>query len=586
MKAASLAHFVRRRGRAGFVVALVAAVAALCWWMGLFEPEPSYQGQTATVWLESVHNGRSWEGVTAATAAFRAMGPKGVRFLARTLEKRPVQLPASVEELIAKLGLPEWADPAQRIEYHAAHLGYRQEAAAGILHRLGNDAAPAIPILVRLFRHSKADESGGFADFMAPWADKLVFMVPELIRYLGQNKPGDIRTIEDIKLLAAIGPKAKDALPVLLKKSQSADPLAASAAAVALWNIARETNELSRILSNSLRSHDLSAQIVLRELERAAPLPKPLGPLLEKALRHPVPSVRRAAESLLDRVAPERLRQLEAELNRHQDELLQDHLKLLQSTNRLDCYNAARALQFFGPQAAAAAPRLVEILGSPAQPIDLQMDTVGDKLAAFWTLRSLGSNASVVTPALLGLLRSKKVPALEICDILGEIGPNAAEAIPTLRALLATNYDQASRWQIVPQVAQALALINPHDSNAIAVLREDQTLKHGGQALPRISSYGRERYFSATITQWKLGLETNLPMDELMDELIARADAWAFDRLGDIGPAAKKALPVIESKLKRRPWPLDAVLAIRQIAPEEAKRLGLPGLFIICPDKY
>jgi hypothetical protein len=84
------------------------------------------------------------------------------------------------------------------------------------------------------------------------------------------------------------------------------------------------------------------------------------------------------------------------------------------------------------------------------------------------------------------------------------------------------------------------------------------------------------------ITLWKLGLETNLPVDEL----IAEADDWAFDRLGDIGPAAKKALPLIGKNLKQRPAPIDAALALCQIDPEEAGRPGLPGLWVFCPDKY
>lgn len=588
MKAASLANFARRRGLMGLAVVLVVGAAALCWWLGLFEREPSYQGQTAADWLESIQNGGSW---SAATAAFRAMGPKGVRFLARTLEKKPFLLPQSVEQLIDKLHLPEWADPTRRIGYNAAHLSYRQEAARGILGGFGSDA-PALPILVRMFRHGDGEEVEGSAELMAPMADKLEFMVPELIEYLDQNKPDDLRTFSDIRLLSAIGPKAKDATPVLLKIAQAGYPSTAPQAAVALWNIARETNELIRTFSICLQSHGDSVDFVLFEVEKAVPLPKPLAPLLEQALRHPQPSVRRAAESLLYRIDPGRLRQIEDELNRRQEQILQDHLKLLQSSNVLDRINAERALQFFGPMAVAAAPRLVEIMGLP-------MNGANDKLSASRALKSLGSNASMVTPALVELLRSNQFAASEICEILGEIGPGAAEAIPTLQALLATNHvmvpnqyrggsfgsPQAFHEEIVPrlQVAQALALIDPHQSNAIAILREAQaTNRRPVRGVNFAGIMGGETRIPATITLWKLGLETNLPLDEL----IARGDGWAFDTLADIGPAAKKALPMIEKQLKNKPLRIDAALAIPKIDPEEAKRLGLPGLFIICPDKY
>jgi HEAT repeat protein len=275
---------------------------------------------------------------------------------------------------------------------------------------------------------------------------------------------------------------------------------------------------------------------------------------------------------------------------------LQDHLKLLQSTNALDRWNAARALQFFGPKAAVAAPRLVEILGLPQPPSDLGPDSVADKPAALSTLKFLGANAAVVTPELVALLHTNQfVP--QICDVLANIGPGAAEAIPALQGLLATNYiwvtngsiggfgPKAFRQEIVPrwQVAQALASINPHDSNAIAILREVQHAQHARRHLWARTDVGIEAQtrLPITITLWKLGLETNLPLDEMIAE-----EFLAFDRLGDIGPAAKKALPAIEKNLKDRNLSFGAALAICRIDPEEANRLGLPGLFIICPDKY
>jgi hypothetical protein len=75
-----------------------------------------------------------------------------------------------------------------------------------------------------------------------------------------------------------------------------------------------------------------------------------------------------------------------------------------------------------------------------------------------------------------------------------------------------------------------------------------------------------------------------------LDELIAQAPGylhgWGMDLLGEIGPAAKSALPTLERQLEFDPFDCDAALAILQIDPDEAKRLGLPGLFIICPDRY
>ena len=217
-----------------------------------------------------------------------------------------------------------------------------------------------------------------------------------------------------------------------------------------------------------------------------------------------------------------------------------------------------------------------------------------------------------MTPELVALLHRRQfVP--QICDILANLGPGASAAIPTLQVLLATNYvmvpntyagrfePQAVRQEIVPRwkVAQALASIAPHDSNVIAILREAEASsaladprERNAIAINREAQaatarwLNRETRIPAAITLWQLGLETNPPLDELIAEAEEPNGGWAVDRLGDIGPAAKKALPVLEEKLKQRFFSLGAALAILKIAPEDANRLGLPGLFIICPDKY
>jgi hypothetical protein len=511
------------------------------------------------------------------------MGPKGVRFLARTLEKKPVQMPASVERFINSLELPEWANPTWRMDYNAAHLGYRQEAAANILQRLGSDAAPAIPTLVRMFRHRKANESNGFAYLMAPMADKLEFMVPELIKDLDQNKPGNIRPIEDIKLLAAIGPKAEDAIPVLSKIAQSGNGWVELPAAVALWNIARETNELIRCISNTLRGRGDLTFSALPELRDCVPPPQPMIPLLENALRHPMPRVRQDAASLIEKIDPDRLRRIAEELNRHQAELFQEHLKLLESSNDLDRLTAIEAIQFMGPQAISAVSRLAQII-CRQQRSPLMANTFVasglDVFGAFRALREIGHGGAAATPILIGLLQTNTDLAPSVFDTLSSFGVDAAAAIPAVRAFMATNTGPA-RFQ----AALALAAIDPGDTNAVAIIRELTTSQPhywGGRIVP---SDPTTRLF-ASVSLWKLGLETNPPVDELIAHATNYNGGWAINLLGDIGPSARKALPFLEQKLDPLIPSLDIALAIRKIDPEEAKRLGLPGLLIICPDKY
>jgi HEAT repeat protein len=548
----------------GLAAALVAAVAALCWWTGVFEREPSYQGKSATQWLESTEDSGDW---AAATAAFRSMGPKGVRFLARTLEAKPVELPGSIKRFINSLDLPDWANPARRIESRTVPLYRHQQGAVGILPLLGRDAEPALPALVRLFWRSDLRQSEGVVDLMVPMADKLGFMVPELIKDLRQNYPKN-GTLADIRLLAAIGPKAKDAVPVLSKIAQSGDRWA-EPAAVALWNVARETNELMQCISDRLRGSGDVTYNALSELRNCVPPPQPMIPLLESALRHPMPRVRQDAASLLEKIDPERLRRIAEELNSHQAELFQEHLKLLESSNYLDRFNAIESIQFMGPQATSAVPRLAQIifLGKPM-------------FVAIRALREIGHGASSVTPVLIGLFQTNTYLAPSVFETLSSFGADAAAAIPALRAFIATNAGPA-RFQAV----LALAAIDPGDTNAVAILREPSTSRPHyweGQIMP-IDPMTR---LSASVSLWKLGLETNPPVDELVAHATNYNGGWALDLLGDIGPPARRALPSLEQNLDPLNPRLDIAIAIRKIDPEEAKRLGLPGLLIICPDKY
>ena len=71
--------------------------------------------------------------------------------------------------------------------------------------------------------------------------------------------------------------------------------------------------------------------------------------------------------------------------------------------------------------------------------------------------------------------------------------------------------------------------------------------------------------------------------------LVAEAGAlfwWAVGLLGEIGPPARKALPLLEQDFDPLNPAPNVARAIYEIDPDEATRLGLPGLLIICPDRY
>ena len=90
----------------------------------------------------------------------------------------------------------------------------------------------------------------------------------------------------------------------------------------------------------------------------------------------------------------------------------------------------------------------------------------------------------------------------------------------------------------------------------------------------------------ARVALCRLGHEHEWPIPALMAE-VENVGIWAIDVLGEIGPPAREALPLLSQKLKRKSGAaFQATIAIQKIDPQEAKQLGLPGLLIACPDTY
>jgi hypothetical protein len=540
-------------------VAVLAVVLATVAWECRNQFWPRYQGHSASWWLDK---SGEYDAYAPSVEAFRAMGAPAVRYLGRTVATRNI--------------------------FQRKAVAIRQGAAVCVLQQLGTNVVPALPDLLRLFRRT-----GWVTDPITRCpSENLQFLTPELIAdvkvQLAQDRPW--RLEGDIRLLDAIGPSAKSAMPALWAVVEKGESRYSSDAAIALWHIGRDTNALCQCLSKCLSNHQLPnwSFYLLGRIKGLRSAPPSIVPLLEQALRHPQPGIRSAAAAVLQKMAPDELRRIEDDLNRRQDELLQANISLLQSTNAWDCANAARALEFFGPRAVAAAPRLVEIL--KAEP-----GWGMDKSTAARALKLLGSNAGVVTPGLIDLLQSNSING-QVCEILANFGPPASAAVPKLQALLATNFvmkpfpdepGRKYRQEIIRRlpVARALASINPHDTNAIAFLREAVTAKRGPNRLRRMEEDPLQT-LSAAVTLWKLGLETNSPLDKVIANVEGDKAERASDLLGEIGPAAKPALPALEKRLKANPFDRHAALAIVQIDPQEANRIGLPGLFILCPDRY
>lgn len=91
----------------------------------------------------------------------------------------------------------------------------------------------------------------------------------------------------------------------------------------------------------------------------------------------------------------------------------------------------------------------------------------------------------------------------------------------------------------------------------------------------------------AQIALWRLGLEKELPLNEMLQTLnkhyLFESD---IELVGDVGPAAKEAVPLLEIIIRTNQtnvYRRKAAIALRKIDPVRADELRLPGLLLL-PD--
>jgi len=153
--------------------------------------------------------------------------------------------------------------------------------------------------------------------------------------------------------------------------------------------------------------------------------------------------------------------------------------------------------------------------------------------------------------------------------------------------------------------ATALARIAPQKaSNAVAVLKglqHDPELArvwssdgHGGAIMTDKKDYQNPQSvlfrLSASVPLWELQIESEPPVTSILEEMnkIGRSDDVSgipyIELLGEIGPPARSALPVLKTFLQPQRWVRlrrTVAIAIRKIDPEEYARLGLPGTLVL-----
>jgi HEAT repeat protein len=564
-----------------------------------FAAEPTYQGKTASFWLEC-----GGTNTAASVAAFKAMGTNAVPLLIETLERKPSKLGELVDKQIADYNLkhPGGVPNQFRSALPSAYrVGERRELAVFFLGQLGPAAEAAIPVLFRIY----TDTNEGWrienevSQALGAMGEKGVVLLPHYFAWLTNADP-KIQVI-GAGFLGSIGPKARGTVPELLKVVDGTNRNAANAAALALWSIDRQTNVALRVHTRQLQqTNHTSRQLAISYLGEMGPAAAEAAPQLEPFLRDPDSVIREQAEKALGAIDPRFLESSQQRLNASNDGNLERIVRMLREGDFREKYQALGLVGLYGPAARSAVPALIDALDgfSPTNAGVLGWTAkMNSQHEAAEALAEIGPDAAAARPALMARVRIGASFHSSFCKALGRIGPPAQEAIPVLEDAL-----RDENLSVRLSAADALTRIIPNQCpNAVAVLRAlqhdpklAQVWQSDGHGMSSPTSrldfenpQSRMYRLSAAVPLWRLHLESQSPVPALLQEMgkPESADAiWCVELLGDLGPDAQEALPKLALLVGPEKWSglrRAAAIAIRKIDPQEAKRLNLPGILAV-----
>lgn len=444
-------RFVMKRRIAILVVGAVLAAAAFCMILSRDRGEPVYQGKTASSWLAQfrkgniVQPGRRITFKVEAEDAFRSMGPAAVPYLAKAIESRES---AGHKFHAAML---RWMPRSlkRRFPFYPDQSGDVRTTALIMLGELGPAARAAIPALLRCLkqgdpnlRHTAlvslarvgAGDPRCRAALLHGLQDPHDDIRVSAAMFLENNPPLDpqdvpklVACLEDrdarvrgpaARMLGTIGPPAQAALGALLRRAENdEDTLIRAHAAYSAWLIdpARLPVTLG-VLETGARSGDSRSCFLLGRLGPAA---APAVPALVGILNDPTSPVLMEAGAALGNIGPQARAALPA-LKGLCQAAEDPHLRL------------------------HWAVQIVKIDSSETNFWPLLRETLHgendwDRILAAHTLWTLHQPAPDLIPGLVTLIENRDgdrplFARLAAVDLLGEMGGQAAGALPVLRA--------------------------------------------------------------------------------------------------------------------------------------------------------
>jgi HEAT repeat protein len=495
---------------------------------------------------------------------------QGVRMeVARALWRLdPLRADALVPVLTAALADPDLQVP---------------RSAAATLEEMGPAAVAAVPALRQALEAKDVLLHEAVARALGRIGPLAAAAVPDLVGLAKRDRAA-------VLALGAMGPAAREAIPELLELLKTRSDLPAALALAALDSSRKEGLPVLRAQIGSANLRDrIDTWVALARLGPAAAEAAPQ--LLEREYE----GMQVLLPFVLAQIGPDAVPALTKALS---------HPRLRGP--------ACEALADLGPAAREAVPALVPLLKDGTVQVQALRALAAIGPPAVAVLREAPANPGL-SPEALAILEGRPItlqfiealahqvregPAavrVAACRVLRSAGPEAREALPTLRSLLEVE-DPVVRVA----VAQAIAVIDPSDRASLPVLLEVLAGKDGpgrlpaaravgtlGErgrlALPELKAACRDRdpelRAAALAALGEVSSDSGMPIliEGLNDpqEAVRRA---AVRALGTMGPKAAEAVLgltrlVEDERLGARE---DAIVALGRIGP--AARAALPAL--------
>ncbi len=353
---------------------------------------------------------------------------------------------------------------------------------------------------------------------------------------------------------------------------------------------AAAAREFAKLLADKDAKLREDAADVLRELSPEAPetIPALLG-----ALKDEIEDVRVAAARALGAGEPDVFPKLLA-LLQDKDETLRVGAAVALDWRCGTLHGTLNKKDIFGKNdehLAAVAKGLARALAD---------DDASVRRNSVSTLRRLGPQAKAAVPELIGVLKQQKAPDRieEAAEVLGKIGPAAKETVPVLIEVVKTSRRRAATKEESfrerlsrEKLIEALGLIGPEAQAAVPLLTEIAAEDGGSKAAESLGRIGpaakaakptllevlkkkydeslaEDLHWAAALALWRIDKDpVGVPaLIGLLEDDRSLMDGRVMEALGEIGPPAAAAVPVLVAGLNDPFRRADAAKALTSIA--------------------